>query len=505
MTENAQSLRRKTASALTWSLLGTFANVLIQAGSVAALGRLLSPSEYGLLTVASVVISFGGYFAQLGLGPALIQRKDIDERDIRSCWTLSLLLGVAAAGATWLAAPAAGWLFHTDAAAPVIRWLSLSFILTGIATTPTSLLRRELRFRSIAWIEGASMALGNGAVAIACAATGCGVWSLVAGVLAQQGIVAVASLATARHSLRPVVSWQAWKRGLGYGAHFSLNSLLDFLYANVELFLGGRLFSPFQMGLYNRGFAVANMPLQYPYAGVSRVLFPVLSRLKDRRERLAEAFLSALALLAMACGSVSLGMMVAGRELVRVMLGETWTQATPALQVLSLAVLMQLLMSVQGVMLDSVGCLRRRSWARAAGLSAKTALVGIGAALYGFEGFLAGILAGQFIQQAIYLPIVSRSLRVSLLKVVGTYLSALLGAGLVAGVIATGTTLCRSANLPAAATLATQAALGAAGLAALVAMTVRYSLCGVTRETTDAIPLLRRLGRGSSVEMRRAA
>jgi hypothetical protein len=143
--------------------------------------------------MANVFIQFTGRFSQMGLGPALIQRENIQEEDIRASFTLAVVLGVVFAIATILVAPLTEIFFKNESIGSVIRWLSLSFVLGGFSLTATSLLRREMRFKALALVEVSAFSLGNGAIAICCAALGFGVWSLVVGMLAQQAIMLVIS------------------------------------------------------------------------------------------------------------------------------------------------------------------------------------------------------------------------------------------------------------------------------------------------------------------------
>lgn len=149
------------------------------------MARLLDPAAFGLVAMSGVVLRFGSYFAQMGIGPALVQKENLSAEDISAGFTSCFLLSIIFFILAWLLAPLSTYLFDNTALIPIIRVMALSFVLTGLSTTATSLLRRNLEFGSLAIIDIASYALGYGAVGVVLAFNGFGVWSLVVAALSQ--------------------------------------------------------------------------------------------------------------------------------------------------------------------------------------------------------------------------------------------------------------------------------------------------------------------------------
>lgn len=142
-----------------WSTLSTIANMLLQLFFMAIMARLLAPSAFGLVAIAMVTLRFAGYFAQMGIGPALVQ-KTLEEPDISAAFFLSVSLGATASGVVFILAPTIGKWMGSDQLEDVIQVLAGSFILTGLSTVPIYLLRRELRFKALAFVESTSYLLG---------------------------------------------------------------------------------------------------------------------------------------------------------------------------------------------------------------------------------------------------------------------------------------------------------------------------------------------------------
>ena len=167
-------------SGLRWSYLGAGVNAVFQLVFTAILARLLDPDAFGLVAMAMVILSFGQYFSQMGVGRALVQRDEITDVDIRVAFTSSALLGTGFTVLFWFAAPLATLLFPDEQVVPILRALSLSFLITGLSITALALLQRHLRYRAVALIEMAAYAIGYGPVGIVLAyatAAAPGAWS----------------------------------------------------------------------------------------------------------------------------------------------------------------------------------------------------------------------------------------------------------------------------------------------------------------------------------------
>ncbi|RYY13923.1 MAG: hypothetical protein EOO36_15090, partial [Cytophagaceae bacterium] len=166
MAVTTQNLASTAVRGVQWTTAATVLTAVMQIGYTAVMARLLDPAAFGLVAMAGVVLRFGSYFAEMGLGHALVQRADIDTDDVRATFTASLGLGLAVAGVAWLASPLAVFFLKNEAVVPLVRVQALGFILVGLGATAVSLLRREMRFEAIAKVEVAAYVLGYGGVGI---------------------------------------------------------------------------------------------------------------------------------------------------------------------------------------------------------------------------------------------------------------------------------------------------------------------------------------------------
>ena len=92
--EMVKNLTARTIHGLKLSYLGTVVKTILQIGVAAIMARLLDPAAFGLIAMVGVILRFGQYFAQMGVGSALIQKKQISDEDVRASFTSAFLLGI---------------------------------------------------------------------------------------------------------------------------------------------------------------------------------------------------------------------------------------------------------------------------------------------------------------------------------------------------------------------------------------------------------------------------
>ena len=234
------SLVAKTLAGIRWTTLAMVTNVSFNLGYTAVIARLLVPSAFGLIAMAQIAIRFLSYFAQLGVSPAVVQKAELTERDIRAALTLSVAVNALLFALMWLLAPLAGHFFGNPQVVPILRGLSAAFLFSGFSVISVSLLRRHLLFKQLAIVEIASYILGYGFIGLGSAFYGLGVWSLVFAVVGQEAMTLAFSYAFVRHSLRPLFDWHDIRHFLHYGGKYSVIGFLEYISANVDSLLIGR-------------------------------------------------------------------------------------------------------------------------------------------------------------------------------------------------------------------------------------------------------------------------
>lgn len=385
----------KTLNGIGWGGLSTVVNVLFQLVFMAVMARLLDPVHFGLIAIANVMLRFLTYFAQLGVGPALIQKPELHEGDVRAALSVSLGISAFCAIVAIIAAPFIADYFVMPMLEPVIQALSANFLLGGLAAVSMSLLRRDMRFKHVAIVEIIAYVLGYGLVGITLAFLDFGVWALVGAVLSQSTLSALLAYLFSRHEF----GWRHHKQQrahfFSFGARYSLIGFIEFLSGSLDSLIVGKFFGTAAAGIYGRASLLSNLPVQQPANIITRALFPVISRLGGQRQ-IASLQVSTLVLGSYAF-AITWGMIAAAPDIVRVLLGDKWIEAIPILQLLALAVGPQYLSHLVGVTLDAMGELKSKLYIQAGVLVLQIAAFVI-LLPYGVLGIAGAIVLAEWVR-----------------------------------------------------------------------------------------------------------
>jgi len=476
----SSSLTSKTLSAAKWTYLSTAVTASLQIVVTAVLARLLTPDAFGLVAMSSLVLRFGQYFAQMGVGQAIVQRAELNDDHTSAGFWSSVMIGAVFSGAAWLLAPLAASAFDSPDLAPVLRIMGLSFFISGTSTTSFALLRRAMRFRAIAITEIMAYVIGYGG-ALVLAATGAGVWSLVFAGLAQTAVASASYNLLARPILVPVTRWQPYRELLGFGTAVSFISFLEFLSANLDTIAVGKLAGATQLGFYNRALSLTGLPMQYMSTSLSRVLLPSFSRVQEETARAGRAYVSLMTVFAGIGLPIAFGMSGASTEIVAVLLGSQWTASVPVMRIVAVASVAAMLAHFGGVLMEATAHLREKVALRVIQLVVFIGLLLI-LSRYGLTGYALAFAiseSGQLLAQS---AVLCRVMSIRALDLIGAYVPGLVGGAAAAAVLYGESLLGDRLMSPAWVTLVIQIASGVA-IVVIIALSVRKGrLYRVVRE-----------------------
>jgi PST family polysaccharide transporter len=329
-TADAVGLRGRTLRSFILLAAQRVASLLVIAAGGIALARLLTPAEFGFYAIFSFVIGLGVTLSDLGLGAALVQRRDLDPTvTLGTTFTLNLALAsVLALGVVGLAPLVARWL--DPAAAAPLRCLAPLIPLASVRMPAAVLLERRLAYLPLAIAETADTVVFY-TVAVAAALAGAGLWSFVLGALfarlANVAIVWSAAPARPRPAWRPSELAPVLRFGLPFQGSALIGIARDAALPTVVTAWSGVT----AVGFLNWASTLALQPLQIvTIAG--KVLFPALSRVQHDAGRFALATERALNRIATLLYPAALLMLAGADPIVRLVYGEAWAPAIPAVR-----------------------------------------------------------------------------------------------------------------------------------------------------------------------------
>lgn len=352
------SLREKAVKGVGWSIVQRWGREAVSLLTFVILSRLLKPEAFGLVALAMVFTAAVEVFLDQGLGAAIVQRADLERAHLDTAFWISIVTGsMLALGAIALAGFVAG-LFDEPRLTPVLRWLSLSFLLGALSSTQTAILQRELAFKSLAARSLVATAVGGG-VGVSLALAGFGVWSLVAQTLANGA--AGALVLWRASSWRPGfnVSSKHYRELFPFGLSVVGNNSLKVFVRRSDDFLIGYFLGPTMLGYYTIGYRLLLVIIRLVTGITNAVAFPTFSRLQRHPERMSRAFYNVTQYTSLLAFPVFFGLAVLAAELIPTLFGEQWIPSIPVMQVLAMIGILHSVLYFNGSVLRASG---KPSW-----------------------------------------------------------------------------------------------------------------------------------------------
>ncbi|MDH3752673.1 MAG: lipopolysaccharide biosynthesis protein [Acidimicrobiia bacterium] len=261
-----------------WTLPGLMSQQVARMIAAILIARIIGPGDYGIVTQGVLFMTLSAIFLDLGVGAAVIQRQNLDDKDEGTAVTLNLVMATAVVAASQLLAHPLANFFETPELENVVRILSLTFLARGLTVVPLAMLVRGMRFRTLGLVEAPTAIIG--AIAgVTAAVMGASYWSFVIQVVTHDALLLVVLLAIDRRGLRP--GWS--RRSAGDLVPFSLHmfgvQVLGFITRNGDDALVGRYRGATELGLYALSYRTILIPLQVLGNATNRLTFPAFSRL----------------------------------------------------------------------------------------------------------------------------------------------------------------------------------------------------------------------------------
>jgi polysaccharide transporter, PST family len=328
-------LRTTAVRGVTWTVLRSVSSRIVGSAVFIALARMLEPADFGTVALASVFVVLISVLVESGFAEALIQRDQVTPRDLNSAFWVNNAIGIALATVLIVFADIIAEPLGQPQLAPVLRVLSAVFVFSALASVPQAILRRELAFRAIA-LRGVAATLVGGAVGIAMAIAGAGVWSLV-GQMVANALVGTAIL-WAMCSWRPgwSLSASSLRELLRFSAKILGERLALFASRRSDDLLIGLVLGPVALGFYTVAYRILLILTETIIWTIEGVAFPMLSRLQNDKARRTRAFYALTWLCAAVAVPAFLALAVLAPELTRVAFGPRWVDAIPVMQALAL-------------------------------------------------------------------------------------------------------------------------------------------------------------------------
>ena len=341
-------------AALGMQLVAKYANVVIQLVITMVLARILTPEQYGTVAIVTVFSSFFAILADMGVSTAIVQYKDLTEKDFDALFFFSAVLGLGLAAVFCLLSLPISILYSDGELVPLCCLTALSILFNTLNMVPNGILLREKRFKTVS-VRLVVVSIATGIAAVVLALMGFGCYALVWNVILTSLFVFLWNWSATRVNFGNPHFAQAVKRIFRYSSFQAGFGMVNYFARNLDNLLVGAMMGSAMLGYYDKAYKVMQYPLNYLTGIFSNVLQPYLSEYQNDKERLYESWLSICRILALVGMFVSAVIVTFPGEILLVMFGEQWLIAAPALGMLGLSVGIQMVNSTSGAIFQSAG------------------------------------------------------------------------------------------------------------------------------------------------------
>ncbi len=423
--DNSQ-ITRKAGRGIFWNFLtyGLGKGVILLTTSI--LARLLTKGDFGLVAIAVVAINYLSVVKDLGLGVALIQRREDVNEAANTVFTINLALGLFLSAIVIPLAPVFAIYFNDPMITPVLRWLGVSFAINALGSVHVIWLMRELDYRR-KFIPDMGNTIVKGVTSIGLAYAGFGVWALVYGQIL--GALASVILVWIILPWRPRLTVNKKITGtlMKFGVSVTGGDILSVFIDNVDYVIVGRLFGLEALSVYTLAYRLPEMLLIGNLWVMGGVTFPAFSSIQNQPEEMRRGVLASVRLIQLIAVPISLGLLIAADPIVRVVFGEQWLDAIPVLRVLAIFAWVYSIGYHIGDVYKAIG--RPDILFK---LTVMTLIVIIPAILigsnYGMLGIAWGHLVAVLIRRIISLTLATRFIKVSIIDIIKELKPSFLGA-----------------------------------------------------------------------------
>lgn len=336
-------IKRKTVrgGAVTFSY--QFIKQAVGVIMTAILARLILPSDTGLVGMVTVFTGVIQMFSDMGLSAATIRRGEINHQQVSTMFWINFAAGAILGTIAALCAPLFAMFYGESRLVGITLGVAFCFFFSGLAVQHKALLKRQMRFSTLATVDFITSMVGNITTVIAAMLLPAELryWALVLNWIIQVPVDLIGIwIACPWRPGRP--RWVEGVRSmLTFGSNFTIYRFVGYISRNIDNVLIGRFFGATELGLYTKAYGLLLLPIHQVNNPIATVAVPSLSRLADDPKRLRQAYQRIASSISIITMPIVACMIMTADWLIGVWLGKNWLGVAPIFQVLGFAGLVE--------------------------------------------------------------------------------------------------------------------------------------------------------------------
>lgn len=337
------------------NFVAKYSNIIIQILITSVLARILTPKEYGVISVVTIFIVFFNMLGDMGIGPAIIQYKDLSENDISSIFIFTFFISMFLSIVFFIFSYFIAYMYNSTIYIQIGHLLCFVIILNVICIVPNNLLLRDKQFK----IVGISALISNiisGGITIVLAYKGFSYYSLVLNSIIQAllNFLMLFHFSNIKIKVKKY-SMDSIKKISHFSIYQFLFNFINYFSRNFDNIVIGKYIGINQLGYYDKAYKLMLYPVQNLTFVITPVLQPVLSDYKNDKDVIFNYYKKIVKILALIGAFISVFCFFSAKEIILIMFGKQWIGTINTFKILSISIIIQMVLSSSGSIFQATG------------------------------------------------------------------------------------------------------------------------------------------------------
>lgn len=350
----ANNIRQQLFSGVFYTAISKYIGIFISLIVSGVLARLLSPNDFGVVAIATVIIAFFSIFTDMGVSTAVIQHKSLSQEELSNIFSFTIWTGIGISilffGASWSISD----FYNNNTLRTICQLLSINLFFASANIVPGALFYRNKEFKFIA-IRSFIIQIGGGIGAIIAALCGAGLYALLINPILSSILIFAISFQRYPQKLQLTWGLNTIRKIFSYSAYQFLFNAINYFSRNLDKLLIGKYMNMSDLGYYEKSYRLMMLPLQNITYVITPVMHPILSDYQNNKIQLASSYERIAHFLALIGFPLSVLLFFTAEEITLIIFGSQWLPSVPVFRILSLSVGVQIILSSSGSIFQAAG------------------------------------------------------------------------------------------------------------------------------------------------------
>lgn len=347
------SLSRDFISGVSYIALAKYSGIVVQLVITSILARLITPEEFGIVAIATVMIAFFNILSDIGIGPAIIQKKDLSFTDLSHIFSFTIYVGAIMGLIFFFFAYPISKSYNNSTLISVCQLLSICVFFSCANIVPLNINYKEKNFKYISQIT-LGVQFISGCISVVTALIGLGLYAIVVSQLLSSLLLFICYYSRIRLEFYYKIKMGALRKIMSFSAYQFLFNIVNYFSRNLDKLLVGKYLGMISLGYYEKSYKLMLLPLQNITFVITPVMQPFFSTYQNNYLEITNKYLKLVSLLSYLAFPVVAVLYYVSDELILLLFGDQWISSIPTFRILTFTVGLQIIISTTGSIYQSI-------------------------------------------------------------------------------------------------------------------------------------------------------